>query len=85
MTAGMVPVSCDATSCYACTCMWQLATLIMGVMTCRQVPKMLGLLGQQWAPEAFVISFKLETDESLLIAKVTLLCNCLLPGALQPN
>lgn len=35
-----------------------------------QVPKMLGVLTQQWAPQAMTISFKLETDQSLLIGKV---------------
>ena len=35
-----------------------------------QVPKMLGVLRRAWAPEAFVVSFKLETDEGLLINKV---------------
>lgn len=33
------------------------------------VPKMLAPLVGSWVPEAFVVSFKLETDESLLIAK----------------
>lgn len=33
------------------------------------VPKMLAPLVSSWVPEAFVVSFKLETDESLLIAK----------------
>ena len=36
-----------------------------------QVPKMLGSLRHVWAPEAFLVSFKLETDEKLLISKVT--------------
>ena len=31
---------------------------------------MLGVLRRAWAPEAFVVSFKLETDEELLITKV---------------
>ena len=31
---------------------------------------MLGVLTQQWAPQAMAISFKLETDQSLLIGKV---------------
>lgn len=35
-----------------------------------QVPKMLGVLRRAWAPEAFIVSFKLETDEGLLITKV---------------
>ena len=31
---------------------------------------MLGVLRRTWAPEAFIVSFKLETDEGLLITKV---------------
>lgn len=33
------------------------------------VPKALGVLRHQWAPESFVVSFKLETDEDILISK----------------
>lgn len=33
------------------------------------VPKMLAPLVSLWVPQAFVVSFKLETDENLLIAK----------------
>lgn len=33
------------------------------------VPKMLAPLVSLWVPEAFVVSFKLETDENLLITK----------------
>lgn len=33
------------------------------------VPKMLGQLTKRWAPSAYVISFKLETDEHLLLTK----------------
>lgn len=33
------------------------------------VPKLLGPLVKEWAPDAFVISFKLETDKNLLIKK----------------
>ncbi|XP_041968056.1 phosphopantothenate--cysteine ligase [Aricia agestis] len=33
------------------------------------VPKMLAPLVNLWVPEAFVVSFKLETDESLLVSK----------------
>ncbi|XP_055381045.1 phosphopantothenate--cysteine ligase [Condylostylus longicornis] len=33
------------------------------------VPKMLAPLASLWVPHAFVVSFKLETDENLLIAK----------------
>lgn len=32
---------------------------------------MLGTLRNVWAPEAFVVSFKLETDEQILISKVS--------------
>lgn len=35
-----------------------------------QVPKMLGTLRSTWAPDAFIVSFKLETDEQILISKV---------------
>lgn len=34
-----------------------------------QVPKKLGALRHDWAPHAFVVSFKLETDADLLLAK----------------
>eukprot|EP01038_Epipyxis_sp_PR26KG_P008519 gene8519-11516_t len=34
-----------------------------------QTPKFLGTLASVWAPESFVVSFKLETDENLLIRK----------------
>lgn len=33
------------------------------------VPKMLAPLASLWVPHAFVVSFKLETDENLLIVK----------------
>ncbi len=39
----------------------------------KQVPKMLGTLRNQWAPDAFLVSFKLETDEKILISKVCLM------------
>ena len=35
----------------------------------EQVPKVLGKLVNEWAPRAFVVSFKLETDESILFTK----------------
>ena len=35
----------------------------------KRVPKCLGLLTQHWAPSAYVVSFKLETDETLVIEK----------------
>ncbi|XP_043356038.1 phosphopantothenate--cysteine ligase isoform X2 [Dermochelys coriacea] len=38
-------------------------------ITMKMVPKMLSPLVKEWAPEAFVISFKLETDPSILIDK----------------
>ena len=34
-----------------------------------QVPKMLGTLTAQWAPNSYIVSFKLETDESMVIKK----------------
>ncbi|ORY41006.1 putative phosphopantothenoylcysteine synthetase [Rhizoclosmatium globosum] len=34
-----------------------------------QVPKILSPLVKEWAPRAFVVSFKLETDPSILISK----------------
>ena len=34
---------------------------------------MLGTLQSIWAPEAFIVSFKLETDEQILISKVSYL------------
>ncbi|KAK3246574.1 hypothetical protein CYMTET_43888 [Cymbomonas tetramitiformis] len=33
------------------------------------VPKMLGALRKEWAPQAFHVSFKLETDEEILAYK----------------
>ncbi|XP_039611759.1 phosphopantothenate--cysteine ligase isoform X2 [Polypterus senegalus] len=33
----------------------------------KMVPKMLSPLVKEWAPQAFVISFKLETDPSILV------------------
>lgn len=35
-----------------------------------RVPKALGTLRALWAPDALVVSFKLETDEALLEGKV---------------
>lgn len=35
----------------------------------KPVPKLLGRLKSEWCPRAFVVSFKLETDESILMAK----------------
>ncbi|EFJ26895.1 hypothetical protein SELMODRAFT_57639, partial [Selaginella moellendorffii] len=39
-------------------------------MQLAPVPKMLGLLRKHWAPEAFCVSFKLETDVDILLKKV---------------
>lgn len=33
------------------------------------MPKVLGTLRKEWCPEAFAVSFKLETDEGLLLQK----------------
>uniref|UniRef100_A0A061RJX6 Phosphopantothenate-cysteine ligase n=1 Tax=Tetraselmis sp. GSL018 TaxID=582737 RepID=A0A061RJX6_9CHLO len=38
-------------------------------LSLEHVPKMLGVLRTEWAPDAFVVSFKLETDEGLLEQK----------------
>ncbi|XP_041878159.1 phosphopantothenate--cysteine ligase isoform X3 [Corvus kubaryi] len=40
-----------------------------GRITMKMVPKMLSPLVRDWAPEAFVISFKLETDPQILLDK----------------
>ena len=34
-----------------------------------QVPKILGLLTNEWAPNAYLVSFKLETDANILVDK----------------
>ncbi|KAG8071169.1 hypothetical protein GUJ93_ZPchr0006g42157 [Zizania palustris] len=44
-------------------------------MRLSQVPKMLSLLRNQWAPLAFCISFKLETDSDILIQKADMALN----------
>lgn len=36
-----------------------------------QVPKVLKPMVQQWVPEGFIVSFKLETDMDLLIPKAS--------------
>ncbi|XP_002123168.2 phosphopantothenate--cysteine ligase-like [Ciona intestinalis] len=38
-------------------------------LTLERTPKMLGHVAQQWACDAFVVSFKLETDQNILISK----------------
>lgn len=37
----------------------------------QKVPKMLSVLRNNWAPEAFIVSFKLETDEAILLSKAS--------------
>ncbi|CAN0496385.1 unnamed protein product, partial [Ectocarpus sp. 8 AP-2014] len=37
--------------------------------TCAQVPKCLGMIGEEWAPDCFRVSFKLETDLERLLPK----------------
>lgn len=34
------------------------------------VPKLLGSLRSEWCPDAFIVSFKLETDNSILMDKI---------------
>jgi hypothetical protein len=41
----------------------------VAVLTRSQVPKLLGVLTRCWCPRAFVVSFKLETDQAILIDK----------------
>ncbi|OQR93314.1 hypothetical protein ACHHYP_02661 [Achlya hypogyna] len=38
-------------------------------LTLQHVPKLLGLLRYEWSPEAFYVSFKLETDVTILRQK----------------
>jgi phosphopantothenate-cysteine ligase len=38
-------------------------------LTLAKVPKILKPLVREWAPQGFVVSFKLETDEALLKGK----------------
>eukprot|EP00050_Salpingoeca_kvevrii_P022503 m.127507 g.127507 ORF g.127507 m.127507 type:complete len:308 (+) comp9725_c0_seq3:1534-2457(+) len=38
-------------------------------LTMQPVPKMLKLLVSEWCPEAYVVSFKLETDPALVLPK----------------
>ncbi|PNH10379.1 Phosphopantothenate--cysteine ligase 1 [Tetrabaena socialis] len=37
----------------------------------QRVPKMLGELARVWAPQAFLVSFKLETDRRILVHKAS--------------
>ena len=39
-------------------------------MLLPQVPKMLGSLRRDWSPQAYIVSFKLETDDAILLSKV---------------
>lgn len=36
---------------------------------CVKVPKCLGMIGEEWAPDCFRVSFKLETDLERLLPK----------------
>eukprot|EP00884_Botryococcus_braunii_P005180 jgi/Botrbrau1/14663/Bobra.0108s0024.1 len=38
-------------------------------LTLEKTPKMLGCLRHEWAPSCFIVSFKLETDDHILIHK----------------
>lgn len=40
-------------------------------LTLRPTPKCLGMIKEEWCPQAFVVSFKLETDDSLLVKKAS--------------
>lgn len=44
-------------------------------MRLSQVPKLLSMLRNQWAPLAFCISFKLETDSDILVQKADMALN----------
>ncbi|KAL9659344.1 hypothetical protein QQ045_024150 [Rhodiola kirilowii] len=44
-------------------------------MRLAQVPKMLPVLRSDWAPLAFCISFKLETDSKILLEKAVMALN----------
>ena len=39
------------------------------ILQLRPVPKTMGLLGHEWAPDSFLVSFKLETDKAILRRK----------------
>ncbi|XP_052033169.1 phosphopantothenate--cysteine ligase isoform X3 [Apodemus sylvaticus] len=38
-------------------------------ITMKMVPKMLSPLVKDWAPKAFIVSFKLETDPDIIISR----------------
>lgn len=38
-------------------------------LTLKPVPKLIGKLRSEWCPEAFIVTFKLETDSSILLGK----------------
>ncbi|GLI60451.1 hypothetical protein VaNZ11_002608 [Volvox africanus] len=42
------------------------------ILHLQKVPKMLGVLAREWVPQAFVVSFKLETDQRILVDKASL-------------
>lgn len=39
------------------------------ILELKPVPKVMGLIRESWAPDAFVVSFKLETDKDILRQK----------------
>lgn len=45
------------------------ATYLVETLYARQVPKLLGEVRSHWCPSAMCISFKLETDQAILIKK----------------
>jgi hypothetical protein len=46
-------------------------------LTLEKTPKMLGCLRREWAPSCFIVSFKLETDDQILVHKVSYLMELL--------
>jgi len=42
---------------------------VTGDLALEKTPKALGVMRHRWLPEAMMVSFKLETDESILIDK----------------
>jgi hypothetical protein len=43
-------------------------------LTLEKTPKMLGCLRHEWASSCFIVSFKLETNDQILVHKVNTLC-----------
>lgn len=58
---------------FLCVCLFSLASNYNFSsalqLSMKMVPKILSPLVKEWAPQAFVISFKLETDASILLDK----------------